>query len=223
METVMEQGPDRFATARRRMVLQQIRSRGVREPDVLAAMRTVPRHRFLPEQMGLDEAYADKALPLGPRQTISQPYVVARMTELVIENGARRERALEIGTGSGYQAAVLAELFGEVVTIERDPTLAAEARERLRSLSYRNIEVVVGDGREGFEQGAPFDAILVTAGLEAIPSQLIDQLRPRTGRLVAPVGPRSDRLQLRVLRAAEHEGDEPSSEDVLAVRFVPLV
>lgn len=204
------------------MVIQQIRARGVREPDVLAAMRTVPRHRFLPEAMQLDEAYADRALPLGPRQTISQPYVVARMTELVIEGGGRRGTALEIGTGSGYQAAVLAELFGRVVTIERDEGLAEAARKRLADLHYRNVDVIAGDGREGWPDEAPYDAILVTAGLEEIPEPLLGQLKECTGRMVAPVGPRSDRLQLRVLRADEN-GGEPAVEDVLAVRFVPLI
>jgi protein-L-isoaspartate(D-aspartate) O-methyltransferase len=215
-------GPDRLATARRRMVQQQILARGVREPDVLTAMRTVPRHRFVPEHVRAESAYADHALPIGPKQTISQPYIVARMTELVIEDGGLRGTALEVGTGSGYQAAVLAELFGHVVTIERDPELADVARQRLRELHYRNVEVHAADGREGWPEVAPYDAILVTAGLEKVPEALFAQLRPDTGRLVAPVGPAVEQLQLRIYRAGP-KGAKPTHEDVLPVRFVPLI
>ena len=215
--------PDRLVSTRRRMVEQQIRARGVRHPDVLSAMRTVPRHRFAPSHLPSTGAYEDRALPIGPQQTVSQPFVVAKMTELVIEDSGLRGRVLEIGTGSGYQAAVLAELFGEVVTIEHDQELAIVTRRRLHELAYRNIDVRIGQGRDGVPDKAPYDAILVTAGLSRVPEPLLEQLTPGTGRLVAPIGRDSDNLQLRIVRAPSRPGGAVRHEDVLPVRFVPLV
>jgi protein-L-isoaspartate(D-aspartate) O-methyltransferase len=163
----------------------QLVARGIRDARVLDAMRRVPRHRFVdPNALGV--AYADRALPIGDGQTISQPYMVAAMTEALKLQG--HERVLDVGTGSGYQAAILAELAREVVTIERLPELADAARRRLESLGYRNIRVVVGDGSLGFAESAPYDGILVAAAAPRVPPSLKDQLADG-GRLVIPVGP----------------------------------
>ena len=165
------------------MVANQLVSRGIRDPRVLDAMARVPRHLFVPAE-AVPLAYADRALPIGHGQTISQPYMVAVMTEALTLRGG--ERVLEIGTGSGYQAAILAELARDVVTIERRPELAEAARTRLASLGYKNITVVVADGTAG-EAGIPYDAILVTAGAPRVPASLRAQLADG-GRLVIPIG-----------------------------------
>jgi protein-L-isoaspartate(D-aspartate) O-methyltransferase len=180
---------------REKMVTEQIEGRGVSSPDVLAAMRKVERHRFVPEARR-DQAYSDYPLPIGDGQTISQPYIVALMTWLV-EPG-RNARILEIGTGSGYQAAVLAETCAEVYTVEIIPELGGRAEKLLSDLGYRNIRVKIGDGYEGWPEHAPFDGIIVTCAPSQIPQPLKDQLA-EGGRLVIPVGPQDAVQHLKVL------------------------
>ncbi len=200
---------------RLRMVDDQIVSRGVKDERVLAAMRKVPRHEFLPDAIrGM--AYADNALPIGEGQTMSQPYMVALMTELMGLTGC--ERVLEIGTGSGYQAAVLAELCGKVFTVERVKPLAEKARLVLDRLGYRSVAIKVYDGTYGWKEMAPFDAIMVTAGAPEIPGPLLDQLKPG-GRMVIPVGDRSTQRLLKVVRA----GERPVIESSIPCVFVPLI
>jgi protein-L-isoaspartate(D-aspartate) O-methyltransferase len=170
--------------ARERMVTTQLAGRGVRDPRVLGAMRDVPRHLFVPEAVARD-AYEDRPLPIGEGQTISQPYMVAAMTAALAPGPA--DRVLEVGTGSGYQAAILARLARSVVTIERHPALAARARAAMDALGITNVRVVVGDGSNGYPDEAPYDRILVTAGAPAVPESLKEQLADG-GRLVIPVG-----------------------------------
>jgi protein-L-isoaspartate(D-aspartate) O-methyltransferase len=201
------------AEERARMVAEQIAARGVRDERVLAALRRVPRHRFVPEAER-DEAYQDHPLPIGSGQTISQPYIVAVMSELAeIEPG---ERVLEIGTGSGYQAAVLAELGAEVHSIEIVPGLAESAGRTLRELHYERVNVIAGDGYRGLPERAPFDAILVTAAPDHVPQPLIDQLAAG-GRLVIPVG---DAFQ--ELRVLERSAAGVVGSTVFPVMFVPM-
>jgi protein-L-isoaspartate(D-aspartate) O-methyltransferase len=197
------------------MVRYQIEHRGVKDERVLAAMRAVPRHHFLPPG-DRDSAYDDTPLPIGSHQTISQPYIVAYMTETLQLRGT--ESVLEIGTGSGYQTAVLACLARMVISIERIPELAERARENLRSLGIDNAEVAVGDGTVGCPQRAPFDAVLVTAGTPAVPQPLLEQLAP-AGRLLAPVGGRS----VQELELWSRSADGFQSSRLIAVVFVPLV
>jgi protein-L-isoaspartate(D-aspartate) O-methyltransferase len=167
------------------MVEDQIEARGVSDPLVLEAMRAVPRHRFVPDDM-IDHAYADHPLPIGFGQTISQPYIVALMSEAL---GVRPgDRVLEIGTGSGYQAAVLAEMGAEVYTVEIIPELAEQATVRLRDLGYGEVAILNADGYFGWEEHAPFDVIIVTAAPDHLPQPLVPQLAPG-GRLVIPIGP----------------------------------
>ncbi len=173
-----------FAALRERMVDEQIRARGVMDPRVLAAMRQVPRHRFVPEHLW-GQAYNDYPLPIGADQTISQPYIVALMTELL--ELKETDRVLELGTGSGYQAAILAELAAQVFSIDRMGDLAQRAREVLESLGYNNIRIRVGDGTLGWPEEAPFEGIIVTAGAPRVPRPLTEQLA-LGGRLVIPVG-----------------------------------
>src|SRR5262249_22819664 len=168
---------------RQRMVAQQIAARGIKDPLVLAAMKEVPRHRFMPEALRT-QAYADSALPIGRGQTISQPYIVALMTELI--QPKRGMKVLEIGTGSGYQAAVLAQCGAEVDTIEIIPELGRRAERTLRDLGYSRVRVRIGDGYHGWPEHAPFDAVILTAAPDQVPQPLLDQLR-NGGRLVAPV------------------------------------
>jgi len=208
---------ERSEAQRERMVREQIEARGVRDERVLAALRRVPRELFLRE--GLEEfAYQDTPLPIESDQTISQPYVVAYMTESLGLAGG--EKVLEIGTGSGYAAAVLAEIAGEVFTVERYANLAASAAERLARLGYANVHVLCGDGTLGWPEHAPFDAIVVAAGGPEAPRSLREQLAVG-GRLVIPVGAtaREQRL-VRITRVADHRWDQ---EDLIAVAFVPLV
>ena len=200
---------------RNRMVDDQIIPRGVRDERVLAALRKVPRHEFLPEAIrGM--AYADNALPIGEGQTISQPYMVALMTELLALKGT--ERVLEIGTGSGYQAAVLAELCEKVYTVERIKTLADRARATLDRLGYRSIAIKVYDGTYGWKDMAPFDAILVTAGSPDIPAPLVEQLK-EGGKMVIPVGTRYGQELIRVIKTAEGT----LKEQTIPCVFVPLI
>jgi protein-L-isoaspartate(D-aspartate) O-methyltransferase len=197
------------------MVRNQIEGRGVRSERVLAAMRAVPRHRFLPDDERFS-AYDDSPLPIGSHQTISQPYIVAYMTEALGLLG--KERVLEIGTGSGYQTAVLACLVQSVLSIERVPELAESARENLRSLGIDNAEIAVGDGTAGCPERAPFDAVLVTAAAPSVPQPLLDQLT-LGGRLLAPVGGRS--VQELELWTRTPSGFD--SRSLIAVVFVPLI
>jgi protein-L-isoaspartate(D-aspartate) O-methyltransferase len=198
------------------MVAEQLESRGIRDADVLQAFRTVPRHAFVEG----DEPYGDHAMPVGAGQTISQPYIVARMTQLARPRGGwQGAPTLEIGTGSGYQAAILAELGADVTSIERHESLANEARERLLRAGYGDVTVVVGDGTAGWPAGAPYRSILVTAAGPAVPRPLIDQLHPDGGRLVMPVGGREHQF----LTLVERDGDEIQSGQLEPVVFVPLI
>ncbi len=198
---------------RERMVREQIVARGVRDPKTLAALRKVPRHLFVPER-AVPEAYEDHPLAIGHAQTISQPYIVALMTETLGLRGG--ETVLEVGTGSGYQAAVLAEIAAHVYSIEIVEPLAEEARERLRRLGYGNVVVRAGDGYAGWPEKAPFDAIMVTAAAPRIPEPLKAQLRDG-GRLVLPVGDESQELIVVTRRGATF-----TERRVLPVRFVPM-
>jgi len=199
--------------ARQRMVRRQIEARGVNDPRVLEAMRKVPRHLFVP-RAAQSHAYADTPLPIGHDQTISQPYIVAFMSEALELKGG--ERVLEIGTGSGYQAAVLAELAREVYSIEIVEPLAREAEKRLKELGYSNIRLRVGDGYRGWPDAAPFDAIMVTAAPDHVPPALVEQLA-EGGRLVLPVGSLFQEL-IRIRRTKEGT----RRESLLPVRFVPM-
>jgi protein-L-isoaspartate(D-aspartate) O-methyltransferase len=193
----------------------QIQERGVEDERVLEAMRAVPRHQFVPAHLR-GAAYRDAPLPIGEGQTISQPYIVAYMTAALELTGD--ERVLEVGTGSGYQAAVLALIAEQVISIERLPRLATEARERLAELGYDNVAVVVGDGSQGWPDEAPYDAIMVTAASPDVPAPLRWQLG-EDGRLVAPIGPRYSQQLVRIRRA----GHRFRSENLLGVAFVPLI
>ncbi len=196
------------------MVRDQVEARGVNDPPVLAALRAVPRHLFIPEEVR-SQAYRDSPLPIGYGQTISQPYVVAVMTEMLDLDGS--ERVLEVGTGSGYQAAVLAEIVDSVYTIEIIEPLARKARETLLVLGYDHVQVRVGDGYEGWVEAAPFDRIIVTCAPREIPPPLIEQLA-EGGRMVIPCGdPGSQELML-----VKKEGGGILTKSVLPVRFVPL-
>lgn len=177
-------GADPYTTAREAMVRDSIEARGIRDPAVIHAMRSTPRHLFVPQPWA-DRAYSDRPLPIGFGATISQPYIVALMTELLAPSAS--SRVLEIGSGSGYQAAILAQLAAHVYTIEIVPELAGSAAARLRSLGYRNVTVKRGDGYLGWADQAPFDRIILTAAPSEVPPRLIDQLA-RGGKLVAPVG-----------------------------------
>jgi protein-L-isoaspartate(D-aspartate) O-methyltransferase len=209
--------PGQYAEAREKMVLEQVRARGIRDGQVLDAMREVPRHCFVPLTLRPD-AYEDHPLPIGSGQTISQPYIVALMTELLRLKPT--DRVLEIGTGSGYQAAVLSRLAGRVFTVEIHPALAEEAGERLKALGYGNIAVRCGDGNLGWKEHAPFDAVIVTAAARGIPAPLMRQLKPG-GRMCIPVG---ERLGVQNLLLIEKALDgSVSKRSVLPVRFVPLL
>lgn len=198
------------------MVQRQIRARGVRDPRVLDALAQIPRHLFVPPAVRL-HAYGDQALVIGEGQTISQPYMVGVMTEALGLQGP--ERVLEVGTGSGYQCAVLAALASEVFSVERIRSLAEAAQEVMEELGIANVSIRTGDGSTGWAGEAPFDAILITAGAPAAPPSLLDQLSPDGGRLVAPIG---DRELQRIVRIVRH-GSEFLKETLLACRFVPLL
>jgi protein-L-isoaspartate(D-aspartate) O-methyltransferase len=198
------------------MVREQIENRGVRDPEVLAAMRRVPRHLFVDSAW----AYDDRALPLARGQTISQPFVVALMTQAARPpQGWHDARVLEIGTGSGYQAAVLAELGAAVVSVERDPELSAQAARNLAAAGYDRVVTVVGDGTQGRPAGGPYDAILVTAAGPSIPAPLREQLNPDGGRMVIPIGDREGQW----LTLVERHADEWRERSLEPVVFVPLI
>jgi protein-L-isoaspartate(D-aspartate) O-methyltransferase len=202
-----------FKAMRERMVETQIKARGIKDPRVLSAMLKVERHRFIPEEYR-DSAYSDHPLPIGEGQTISQPYIVALMTELLELKGG--EKVLEVGTGSGYQAAILAELAKEVYTIEIVEALASSAKKVLLELAYQNITVKVGDGYLGWPEAAPFDAIIITCAPDHIPNPLLEQLK-EGGRMVLPVGTYSQELQKVIKRSGKIE-----TTNVAPVIFVPM-
>jgi protein-L-isoaspartate(D-aspartate) O-methyltransferase len=205
-----------FSIARRRMVEQQIISRGVEDQRVIDAMMQVPRHLFV--ESGLQShAYSDASLPIGEKQTISQPYMVAAMSTALELQG--HERILEIGTGSGYQSAVLAMLVKRVYSIERISMLAGRARKVLDQLCLSNVNIKVGDGTIGWRDQAPFDGILVAAGAPDIPTEYLQQLEVG-GKLVLPVGDRSQQILVRVTR---QEDDNYKREQLMGCRFVPLI
>jgi protein-L-isoaspartate(D-aspartate) O-methyltransferase len=206
---------DAHATARARMVTQQLEARGISDAATLAAMRNVPRHEFVPEARR-GQAYADGPLPIGFGQTISQPYIVAYMTELLrLEPGMR---VLEIGTGSGYQAAVLGEILEDVCTIEIVRELAIWGEDNLRRAGYEHVRVKQADGYFGWEEFAPFDAIVVTAAADHVPPPLVAQLRDG-GRMVIPVG---SPFHTQMLMLVTRDGDDIRTENLIPVRFVPF-
>lgn len=209
-----EPGDGAFTAARLRMVREQIRDRGITDPRVLEAMEELPRHLFV---VPLDQAsaYHDSPLPIGFGQTISQPYIVALMTAAL--QATTDDRVLEIGTGSGYQTAILSRLAGDVFSIEFVTSLADDARLRLQELGCTNVRIRVGDGYEGWPEEAPFDGIIVTAAPEEVPQELVDQLAPG-GRLVIPVG-----VHYQELLVLTKIGEELKREKLADVRFVPMV
>jgi protein-L-isoaspartate(D-aspartate) O-methyltransferase len=208
-------GHDPFARARAEMIERDLRGRGIKDARVLAAMDAVPRHLFVPEPLRA-AAYEDRPLPIGAGQTISQPYIVALMSELLDLKG--QERVLEIGTGSGYQAAVLARLAREVCSIEILPALSERAKEVLLQLGFTNVQLKVGDGFFGWRENAPFDVILLTASAPKLPEPLWQQLR-EGGRLIMPLG--EERRAQRLMRFTK-TGGKPVAEDLTGVLFVPL-
>ena len=206
---------DRFVAARHNMVALQLRARGIHDERVLDAMARVPRHEFVAERFQ-DRAYDDHPIPIAEGQTISQPYIVAFMLEsLALEPNSR---VLEVGTGSGYQTALLAELSGRVTSIERIPRLAQEAQSTLARRGYNNVDIIVGDGSQGWPDAAPFDAIVVAAAAPRVPSALLEQLA-ENGRMVIPVGP-SDAQELLLVRKVN---SRPLSQRLEGCRFVPLI
>lgn len=211
------QGPDDEAFARKRlaMVEDQVASRGVRDPAVLDVLRTVPRHLFVPAELR-DEAYGDYPLPIGEGQTISQPYIVGLMTQSL--GLGKGERVLEIGTGSGYQAAVLARLAGAVYSIEINGNLARRAADTLKNLGFANVRVKHGDGFFGWPEEAPFDAIMVTCAVDPVPPRLLDQLA-EGGRLIIPLG---DSRSYQALTLITKKNGKPVVREIIDVRFVPM-
>jgi protein-L-isoaspartate(D-aspartate) O-methyltransferase len=205
---------DAYLSERERMVTEQIKARGIRDPQVLNAMRTVKRHQFVPDELR-DKAYGDYPLPIGEGQTISQPYIVALMTELV--KPEPNMKVLEVGTGSGYQAAVLAELCKSVYTIEIVEILGKRAGRILSGL-YKNVHVRIGDGYQGWPEVAPFDAILVTCAPAKVPRPLSDQLK-EGGRMVIPVG----EAWVQKLVVLTKKDDRLQQQAIIPVRFVPMV
>lgn len=204
-----------FEFARHEMVAHQIRDRGIHSPRVLHAMQSVERHHFIPHEY-VARAYADEPLPIGEGQTISQPFMVAVMADALSLEG--HERVLEIGAGSGYQAAVISLLAREVLAVEAQPLLVTSARERLSRLGYHNVRIEEGDGSLGWPSGAPYDAILVTAAAPSLPPPLVQQLA-EGGRLVVPVGSADQQELLRIVK----RGQTISKQSLNACRFVPLL
>lgn len=204
-----------YKKLREEMVKIQIENRGVKDSATLAALRKVPRHSFVPPAQ-VNNAYEDRPLPIGYGQTISQPYIVAYMTEIIKPKSG--QKVLEIGTGSGYQAAVLAEIVSKVYTIEIVEELGEQARIRLKNLNYKNVEVKTADGYHGWKEHAPFDAIVVTAAAEYIPTPLKEQLKDG-GRMIIPVGSPYMTQQLMLI---EKTGDKYRTSSKMPVRFVPF-
>jgi protein-L-isoaspartate(D-aspartate) O-methyltransferase len=207
---------DEFQKQRLSMVREQILERGVKDRSVIEAMTAVPRHKFVPENY-LGRAYDDSPVPIGYGQTISQPYIVAYMTEILNLN--KDSRVLEVGTGSGYQAAILSPIVKQVYTIEIIPELAKSAAARLKDLGYHNVEAAIGDGYYGWNKYAPFDAIIVTAAAGHIPPRLVEQLK-NNGRMVIPVGG-SFLVQNLILVTKDKDGNV-TTRNLMPVRFVPL-
>ncbi len=205
-----------FSIARRRMVERQVISRGISDKRVIDAMLTVPRHKFVEEALEA-QAYQDAPLPIGEKQTISQPYMVAVMSEALVLEGT--ETVLEVGTGSGYQAAVLALIADRVFSVERIPALARRARKVLDGCGFSKVNIRVADGTLGWRDMSPFDAIVVTAGAPEVPQDYLNQLAIG-GRLVIPVGSRNDQILMRITRTGKQEYKE---EKLLGCRFVPLI
>jgi protein-L-isoaspartate(D-aspartate) O-methyltransferase len=204
-----------YANEREKMVLDQLMQRGIKDERVLAAMRKVPRHFFVESSLQ-SQAYDDRPLPIGSSQTISQPYMVALMAESLALKG--EEKVLEIGTGSGYEAAILAELCALVISVERLEELALTARERLSSLGYSNVVIIVGDGTLGCKEHAPYDAVVVSAAAPSIPRPLLDELKPE-GCLVLPMGEEEIQALVRLRRKGEKLEEEYLGE----CRFVKLI
>ncbi len=215
LNTVIDE--DTFTRQRKRMVEEQIAYRGIVDKGVLEAMQAVPRHLFIPEE-NRSYSYYDQPVPIGFGQTISQPYIVAFMTELL--KLGKEDVVLEVGTGSGYQAAILSKLVKQVYTIEIIEGLGKEASKRLKTMGYNNVEVKVGDGYKGWSEHAPFDAIIVTAAAEHIPQPLVDQLKPG-GRLVIPVGGVYEVQDLMLI--TKDVSSKVVKESIIPVRFVPLI
>ena len=209
---------DRYRKPRLRMVESQIKARGIKDERVLMAMETIPRHLFVDEGL-IEQAYSDSPLPIGEHQTISQPYIVALMTEVLELKG--RERVLEIGTGSGYQTAILASLADRVFSVERIASLATGARKILDKLNFYNVAIRVGDGSYGWSDEAPFDAIITTAAAPDIPQYLLEQLIPG-GRMVLPAGGRELQTLYKLTRSKENP-QEIIREDLGGCRFVSLI
>ncbi len=210
------EGSDNFERAREEMAASQLMARDISDPRVLEAMREVPRERFVPPYL-VGSAYDDRPLPIGYGQTISQPYIVALMTQLLLPL-AQGARVLEVGTGSGYQAAVLSKLGAEVYTIEIIPALAKSAEQRLRAMNYSAVHVKEGDGYYGWKEHAPYDGIVVTAASTHVPPPLIEQLK-EGGRMAIPVG---SVFFAQYLMLAEKKGGKVTTRSVIPVRFVPL-
>ncbi|OOP57546.1 MAG: protein-L-isoaspartate O-methyltransferase [Candidatus Brocadia carolinensis] len=208
---------DAFTRQRKRMVEEQIAYRDIKDKRVLEAMESVPRHLFIPEEVRFS-SYYDQPVPIGFGQTISQPYIVAFMTELLQTRTG--DVVLEVGTGSGYQAAVLARLVKQLYTIELVEELGKDARKRLKTLGYDNVDVMIGDGYKGWPEHAPFNAIIVTAAAEHIPQPLIDQLKPG-GRMVIPVGGVHAVQELMLI--TKDASAKIVKESIIPVRFVPLL
>jgi protein-L-isoaspartate(D-aspartate) O-methyltransferase len=204
-----------FSNLRLSMVASQLRARGVSDERVLDAMLRVPRHEFAPERYR-DQAYEDHPLPIGKGQTISQPYIVARMLESLALSPP--DKVLEVGTGSGYLTALLAELAAQVFSVERHPEMADAARELLGRMGYTNVRVIVGDGSQGLAEGSPYDAIIVSAAAAEVPRPLLEQLA-EGGRMILPVGP-ADSQQLQLIQV---EMGQPRTALCELCRFVPLV
>jgi len=208
-------GDQSYETKSKNMVKEQIEERGVTDSATLHSMRLVKRHLFVPQNL-IEDAYDDRPLPIGYGQTISQPYIVAYMTELI--RPKQHYKVLEIGTGSGYQAAVLAEIIDSVFTIEIIPELGNSAEDRLNHLGYENIKVRIGDGYYGIEESAPFDAIIVTAASEYIPPPLIEQLKDG-GKMVIPIG---SPFMVQMLMLVKKDGKKITTKNMMPVRFVPF-
>ena len=208
-------GQTDYAAMRKAMIENQLKMRGIYDKNTLKAMSKVPRHLFVPKDQQI-YAYSDGPLPIGQKQTISQPYMVAYMTQAI--KPWKNKKVLEIGTGSGYQAAVLAEIVDSVYTIEIIPELGEKAKNLLKGLGYKNVQVRVGDGYHGWPEEAPFDAIIVTAGAEEIPRPLVEQLKDG-GRMVIPVGPHHG---VRDLMLLTKKNGKIKTKSLMAVRFVPF-
>jgi len=212
-----EEGEEIFAQRRQNMVLNQLKSRDIVDSKVLQAMLTVPRHKFVDEHIR-ESAYNDYPLAIGEGQTISQPYIVALMTQLLELKG--NEKVLEIGTGSGYQAAVLAEIVKEIYTVEIYESLSKKSEKLLTDLGYRNIKFKVGDGYYGWEEYAPYDAIIVTCAPDHVPPPLLQQIKEDGGRIVIPVG---GIWMVQTLMKIDRIGGKIKSKGIIGVRFVPMI